>query len=172
MPSVRGEDRDVRGGSAGGQRDAGELRRIDVDELRGREIAREQDAAGRNLEARRLRAIEREQHLPFEIEQIVDAFGQARIAGGVQASRAGAQARAPGEPALLPRGDGLARGVDEIRIVEQLEVRGHDFAHGRRARWSRAATRRARTASRARSNAAVSSRTPRPGFDDRNVRCL
>ena len=46
MPSVAGEDGHVRCGTAGGQRDAGELRRIDVDELRGREIAREQDAAG------------------------------------------------------------------------------------------------------------------------------
>ena len=63
----RGEDRDMRGGTAGRERDAGELRCIDIDELRRREIAREQDAAGRDLDSRSLRPIEREQHLPFEV---------------------------------------------------------------------------------------------------------
>ena len=91
-------------------------------------------------EARSLRAIEREQDLPVQVAQIVDSFGQPGVAGGGQVSRAGAQALAPAEPSALAAGDGIARGVDEIRVVEQLEVCGHDFAHGRGAPWSRAVT--------------------------------
>ena len=55
------------------------------------------------------------QHLALEIEQIVDAFGETRVAGGLQSLAHCAQARAPGESRALaaPHGS-LARVVRQI----------------------------------------------------------
>ena len=139
---------------------------VDVDELRGREIARQQDAAGWNLEARRLRAIERDQHLALEIEQIVDAFGETRVAGGLQAlsaTRAGSSATRNPRSCLRPW---ISRAAsDDLRIVEQLEVCRHDLAHsgqrGRRELGEARAHGVARTIERA-----LLHIDALPGFDD------
>ena len=142
--------------------------RVDVDELRGREIAREQDAAGRDFETRRLRAAERGQHLAFEIEQIVDAFGEPRVAGGLQVLGARAQARAPCVTRALAGSHGAPRGVDDFRIVEQLEMRRHDLAH--RGRRRRRQARQARTHAVARTIEGAMLRIDAlPGFDHGHV---
>ena len=97
------EDRDVRGGAARGERDAGEARRLDVDELRGREIAREQDASVRNARSRRL-PCPRAPATPG-VRDRADRRRARRVCESPVASSAEALARRPARhanPALLP----------------------------------------------------------------------
>ena len=83
-----GEDRDMRGRTARHQRDTRQPRRVDVDELRRREIAGHQDAARRDHGTLLARTRQLAQHLAFEIGEIADALHESRVAGGVQASDA------------------------------------------------------------------------------------
>ena len=121
-----------------------------------------------------LRAIERDQDLPVRgraDRRRVRPAGHRRWRSRFRAlaRKLARQANAR----ALAAGDRMrARASTRSRVVEQLEVRGHDFAHRRRRRWSRAVTDRARTASRARSKAAVSCVHAAARFDDRKLRCL
>src|SRR5262249_43054088 len=75
-------------------------------------------------------ALEAQQHLRLEIQQVIDPFAQARIRERFERRGAGAYRAAPGEPcALAARGAGARRG-DELRVVEELEAGGGDVAAG------------------------------------------
>ena len=93
----------MRGRAAGHERNAAQPGVVDVDELRGREIARHQDRARGDFDALLRAAGKFAQHLALEIGQIGDALGEARIAGGLE-RRGAARAswRATRMPALLP----------------------------------------------------------------------
>ena len=167
----RGEDGDVRGRTARRRaRCRASLPRIDVDELRGREVAREQDAA--RPESRRLGAcVPSSASSTWRSRSSRSSTRSARRASPVafRSSRARAQARAPREARALAGGDGAPRGVDEIGVVEQFEVRGHDLAHRRRRRGREPREARAHRVARAIERERFAASTPRPASSTGDV---
>jgi hypothetical protein len=81
MPHRGGEDRDVRSRPASGETDAGKPGRVERDELRGLEIRGDENRALRQIANNDgFFAVQREQNLGFEIEQVVDTLAHPRIA--------------------------------------------------------------------------------------------
>ena len=72
-------------------------------------------------------AIQREQHLRFEIEQIVDALAHPRIAEGAQCIGAVAHGAAPRETCALDARDRTTRCCDQLPIVEKFQVSRDHF---------------------------------------------
>ena len=124
-----GEDRDVRSRAAGGQADAGKPGRIERNELRRLQVCGDEDRAfGQVAHDDRHLAIQREQHLRFEIEQIVDPLAHARIAEGAQCIGAVAHGATPGETSALAARYRTTRRCDQLPIVEKLQVSRDHFA--------------------------------------------
>ena len=124
-----GEDRDVRSRAAGGQADAGKPGRIERNQLRGLQVFGDEDRAfGQVAHDDRRFAIQREQHLRFEIEQIVDALAHPRIAEGPQCIGAVAYGATPRKACALAARDRTTRRCDQFPIVEKLQVGRDHFA--------------------------------------------
>ena len=76
-------------------------------------------------------AVQRQQHLRFQIEQVVDALGHARIAERAQRIGAVAHGATPREAGTLAARDRATRRGDQLPVVEEFEMRGDHFARRR-----------------------------------------
>ncbi len=129
------QDRHVRGGAAAAQADGDQARTVERGQFRRQQIVGDQHGSLGQWDVHRPRfAGERQQHMRFHVEQVIDPFAQARILECLERTDRPADRGAPGEAGALARGDRFMRCLVHLRIVEELQVRGDDFAAGGPAR--------------------------------------
>lgn len=115
----RGEDRDVRGRPAALDAKADDRCGVEAEQMRGEQIVRQQDRAGREAQALvEVFAGQCAQHLAFEVEHVVGALGEARVAGCFQRIGLCANRGAPGVGGAVAGGDRGVGGAGERGIVE------------------------------------------------------
>jgi len=121
----------MRGGTARRHADTTDPSLIECDELGRQELTRDQDRMRRELGARARRApFERHEHLRLEIEKVIRALAQTRIRECLERRGARAHGRTPGEAGTGARVDRGARRGQQLRVIEELEVRRRNLARG------------------------------------------
>jgi hypothetical protein len=125
------ENRDMRSRPACGEADARKSRRIERDELRRLQVLGDEDRAlGQIAHDDRRLTVQREQHLGFQIQQVIDALTHARVAECAQRVGAVANCTTPCEAGALAARDRAACGGDEFPVVQKFQMCGDDFASG------------------------------------------
>ncbi len=125
----------MRGGAAAAQTDGGQPLPVERGQFRGQQIIGEQHGALGQWDVHRPRfAGERQQHMRFHVEQVIDPLAQARIIERLERADRPADGRTPCETGALARADEFIGLLVHLRIVEKLQMRGDDVAAGGAAR--------------------------------------
>ena len=92
---------------------------LETEQLRGQQVARDDDGPGRGL--RRGAAVktrQRQQYLRLEVQQVIDPLAQARIIQRAQRARLRTDHLPPGEAGALALSDQGARAGKQFRVLE------------------------------------------------------
>ena len=114
--------------------ESGQLRRIEIEQIRRQKFIGDEDGARRQLRLAARRSYQRRNQPAFEIAKVGSPFAQARVAAGLQNLGVAAHLLAPGEACALALRDQFERAVFEFGIVDQREMSLDDLPLGAAAR--------------------------------------